>query len=75
MDRDEAARAADVVLPHLSVDDDCGQGATSRLYAQVMEDIWPSKTNLTDDDVARFVIALMRFAGPNAEVERGEILS
>jgi hypothetical protein len=59
MKRNEAAQYSDLMLAHLSVDEDCGEGATAKLYAELMADIWPTKEDFTDDDVAGFMVQLM----------------
>ena len=59
MTRDEAAKYSDVMLAHMSVDEDCGPGATAKLYAELMADIWPDKKDLTGDDVAGFVMQML----------------
>ena len=59
MTRNEAAKYSDVMLAHMSVDEDCGPGASAKLYAELMADIWPDKKDLTGDDVAGFVMQMM----------------
>ena len=63
MTREEAASRAHEALLSLSIDDDLEEGATTKLYGDLLAEVFAGIEDLTEYDLIAFVRALQQFSG------------